>query len=76
MLNAIAAAPNATVESQALLPIEKFVAGNLPIIPTVYGAAFMEANASQITGWPSPSNPYESGSPNAPTNEVVVLHLK
>ena len=31
---------------------------------------------SKFTGWPSASNPYESGSPNAPTNEVVVLHLK
>jgi peptide/nickel transport system substrate-binding protein len=59
-----------------LEPIEKFVATNLPIIPTVYGAAFDEYSTLHFTGWPSASNPYESGSPNTPTNEVVVLHLK
>jgi peptide/nickel transport system substrate-binding protein len=58
-----------------LTPIEEYVANNLPIIPTVYGAAFDEYNTTRFTGWPSASNPYESGSPNTPTNEVVVLHL-
>jgi peptide/nickel transport system substrate-binding protein len=52
------------------------VATNLPIIPTVYGVAFDEYNTSHFSGWPSSSNTYESGSPNAPTNEVVILHLK
>jgi peptide/nickel transport system substrate-binding protein len=59
-----------------LTPIEKYVATQLPVIPTVYGAAFDEYNTSQFTGWPTPTNAYESGSPNTPTNEVVVLHLK
>jgi peptide/nickel transport system substrate-binding protein len=59
-----------------LTPIEKYVATQLPVIPTVYGAAFDEYNTSQFTGWPSATDPYESGSPNTPTNEVVVLHLK
>jgi peptide/nickel transport system substrate-binding protein len=59
-----------------LAPIEQFVAQNLPIIPTVYGAAFDEYNSSKFTGWPSPSNPYEIGQPGSPQNEVVVLHLK
>jgi peptide/nickel transport system substrate-binding protein len=58
-----------------LTPIEEYVANNLPIIPTVYGAAFDEYNTTRFSGWPSASNPYESGSPNTPTNEVVVLHL-
>ncbi len=59
-----------------LAPIEKYVAENLPIIPTVYGAAFDEYNTSNFTGWPSASNPYEIGQPGSPQNEVVVLHLK
>ena len=59
-----------------LAPIEPYVATNVPIIPTVYGAAFDEYNTAHFSGWPSASDPYESGSPNAPTNEVVVLHLK
>lgn len=59
-----------------LAPIEQFVATQLPVIPTVYGAAFDEYSSVNFTGWPTPANPYESGSPNTPTNEVVVLHLK
>jgi peptide/nickel transport system substrate-binding protein len=67
-----------TVADQAagVAPIEQYVASNLPIIPTVYGVVFDEYNTSKFTGWPSASNPYESGSPNAPTNEVVILRLR
>lgn len=59
-----------------LTPIEQYVAQNLPIIPTVYGAAFDEYNSSRFSGWPSASNPYEIGQPGSPQNEVVVLRLK
>ena len=59
-----------------LAPIAKLAASDLPIIPTVYGAAFMEYHDTIIVGWPFPRYPYESGSPNAPTSEVVVLHLR
>jgi peptide/nickel transport system substrate-binding protein len=59
-----------------LTPIETYVAKQLPVIPTVYGAAFDEYNSNAFTGWPTKSNNYESGSPNTPTNEIVVLHLK
>ena len=66
------------VENQKtdLAPIEKYVADNLPIIPTVYGVVFDEYNTGKFTGWPTEANQYESGSPNAPTNEVVILHLR
>ncbi len=71
------AADNTVAAQQAdLAPIERYVATNLPIIPTVYGVVFDEYNASRFTGWPSAADPYESGSPNAPTNEVVILHLR
>ncbi len=59
-----------------LAPIESYVAKNLPVIPTVYGASFDEYSTAHFTGWPTASDPYESGSPNTPTNEVIVLHLK
>ena len=76
MLANVAAQSTTTGEAKALVPLEQFVANNYPIIPTVYGAAFMEANSTNYTNWPSPTNTYESGSPNAPTNEVVILHLR
>ncbi len=72
----LAGATTVAAQLQDLAPIEQFVATQLPIIPTVYGAAFDEYNTSQFTGWPSASNPYEAGSPTAPTNEVVVLRLR
>jgi len=71
----VAAAPTAAAETAALAPIEEYVASNLPVIPVVYGVAWSEVNGKQITGWPTPKNPYESAQPATPTNEVVVLHL-
>ncbi len=76
MLASVAGQSTVAGEAKALLPVEKFVASYYPVIPTVYGAAFMEANSTNYTNWPTSKNTYESGSPNAPTNEVVILHLK
>lgn len=76
MLAKLAAAPTTAEQQAAVAPIEEYVAANLPIIPTTFGVAFDEYNTSQFTGWPSESNPYQSGSPNSPTNEVVILHLR
>jgi peptide/nickel transport system substrate-binding protein len=63
-------------ELKYLTPIEQYVAQDLPVIPTVYGAAFDEYNSSSFSGWPSAKNPYEIGQPGSPENEIVVLHLK
>ena len=63
-------------ELKYLTPLEEYVAEDLPVIPTVYGAAFDEYNSSAFSGWPSASNPYEIGQPGSPQNEIVVLHLK
>ena len=76
MLSKLAGANTVADQQTDLAPIEQYVAQNLPIIPTVYGVVFDEYNTSKFTGWPTASNPYESGSPNTPTNEVVILHLR
>jgi len=78
MNRALAKLGSATTIAQQrtdLGPIEQYVATELPVIPTTYGAAFDEYNTAAFSGWPSATNQYESGSPNTPTNEVVVLHL-
>jgi peptide/nickel transport system substrate-binding protein len=75
-LNKLAADNTVAAQQADLAPIEQYVANNLPIIPTVYGVVFDEYNTSKFTGWPTAANPYESGSPNTPTNEVVVLRLR
>ncbi|MGA2007052.1 MAG: ABC transporter substrate-binding protein [Solirubrobacteraceae bacterium] len=75
-LASLAGATSNAQQLKYLTPLEQYVAKNLPVIPTVYGASFDEYSTAHFTGWPSASDQYESGSPNAPTNEVIVLHLK
>jgi peptide/nickel transport system substrate-binding protein len=75
LLTKLAADDSASSVKRDVAPIEQYVAENLPIIPTVYGVVFDEYNTGKFTGWPTQADAYESGSPNAPTNEVVVLHL-
>jgi peptide/nickel transport system substrate-binding protein len=75
-LKKLAGATTTAATLKAIAPIEKFVATDLPVIPTVYGASFDEYNSGAFSGWPTAKKPYESGSPNTPTNEVIVLHLK
>jgi len=71
----LASASTLASQRADLAPIEQYVATQLPVIPTLYAAAADEYNTSRFTGWPSASNPYESGNPATPTNEVVVLRL-
>ncbi len=75
-LTKLASAGTVAQQNKYLGPIEQYVAQNLPIIPTVYGVSWGEYNTGTYTGWPSPKDEYESAAPSAPTNEVVILHLK
>jgi peptide/nickel transport system substrate-binding protein len=73
-----------TVEQQtaALTPIAKYVEANLPVIPITTASDWFEYNSQHWVGWPTQSNPYESGQPSGSNNnagtgtdEVVILHL-
>jgi len=74
---------NTVAEQTAdLVPLEKYVADNLPVIPTTTASDWFEYNSQNFVGWPTQSNPYDSGQPsgsnNGPgsgTDEVVILHL-
>ncbi len=81
-LAALAAAPTTAAQTTALAPLATYVADNLPIIPTTTASDWFEYNSQNYTGWPSQSNPYESGQPSGSNNggssgtdEVVILHL-
>jgi len=74
-LTTLAAANTVAQQVKDLAPIESYVASNLPVIPTVYGVSWGEYNTGTFSGWPTPTNEYESAQPSAPTNEVVILHL-
>jgi peptide/nickel transport system substrate-binding protein len=76
---------DATIAQQTadLAPIEQYVATQLPVIPTTTAAEWFEYNSQHWTGWPTQSNPYDSGQPSGTNNssttgtdEVILLHLK
>jgi peptide/nickel transport system substrate-binding protein len=81
-LATLAGATTVSAQATDLVPLEQYIAANLPIIPVTTAPDWFEYNSQNYTGWPSPSNPYDSGQPsgtnNGPgsgTDEVVVLHL-
>ncbi len=64
------------VQKQAIAGIESIMVNQLPAIPLTVNVYWDEYTTKNWTGWPSASNPYDSGAPyNAPDNENVVLHL-
>jgi peptide/nickel transport system substrate-binding protein len=82
LLAKLVGASTVAEQTAALAPIAKFVAANLPIIPTTTASEWFEYNSQHYVGWPTMTNPYETGQPsgsnNGPgsgTDEVVILHL-
>jgi peptide/nickel transport system substrate-binding protein len=82
VLATLAGASTTAQQTAALEPVAKYVAANLPIIPTTTASQWFEYNSQNYTGWPTQDDPYESGQPsgtnNGPgsgTDEVVILHL-
>jgi peptide/nickel transport system substrate-binding protein len=78
----LAAAATTAQQTQALVPLEQFVASNLPVIPTTTASEWFEYNSQHYTGWPTQQDPYQTGQPsgtnNGPgsgTDLYVVLHL-
>jgi peptide/nickel transport system substrate-binding protein len=82
-LATLAGAGTTAAQTAALVPIEQYVANNLPIIPTTTASQWYEYNSQNYTGWPTQQNPYETGQPSGSNNggttgtdEVVILHLR
>ena len=81
-LATLAGASTTAAQAAALAPIAKYVAANLPIIPTTTASEWFEYNSQNYSGWPTQANPYETGQPsgtnNGPgsgTDEVIITHL-
>jgi|HubBroStandDraft_1064217.scaffolds.fasta_scaffold03978_6 peptide/nickel transport system substrate-binding protein len=78
----LAAASTTAAQTAALVPLEDYVADELPIIPTTTASEWFEYNSDHYVGWPTQTDAYETGQPsgtnNGPgsgTDEVVILHL-
>ena len=79
----MAAAPTLASQIAALTPVAKFVANQLPVVPITTASEWFEYNSDHFVGWPTQSNPYETGQPSgtnngpgAGTDLYVVLHLQ
>jgi peptide/nickel transport system substrate-binding protein len=82
-LTTLAVATSVSQQATALVPLEQYIATNLPIIPVTTAPDWFEYNSQNYTGWPSQSNPYDSGQPSGTdqgpgtgSDEVVILHLQ
>lgn len=78
----LAGAATLAQQTALLVPIEKFVASQLPVIPVTTASEWFEYNSQHFVGWPTQQNPYETGQPSGTNNasgsgtdEVVLLHL-
>jgi peptide/nickel transport system substrate-binding protein len=81
-LAAVAGAATVAEQTADLVPIEKYVATNLPVIPITTASDWFEYNSQHYVGWPTQQDPYDSGQPSGTNNnagsgtdEVVILHL-
>ena len=81
-LASLAGSQTVAQQTTALTPIAKYVEANLPVIPVTTASDWFEYNSQHWVGWPTQSNPYESGQPSGSNNnagtgtdEVVILHL-
>jgi peptide/nickel transport system substrate-binding protein len=81
-LATLSGANSVAQQSSDLVPLERYVAANLPVIPLETAAEWFEYNSQNFVGWPTATDPYETGQPsgsnNGPgtgTDEVVILHL-
>ena len=71
-----------TQQTTDLVPLETYVADNLPVIPLTTASEWFEYNSLRFVGWPTQADPYETGQPSGTNNgagsgtdEVVILHL-
>jgi peptide/nickel transport system substrate-binding protein len=81
-LATLAGASTVAEQTSDLVPIETYVAANLPVIPVTTASEWFEYNSQHFVGWPTQQNPYETGQPSGTNNsagsgtdEVVLLHL-
>ena len=78
----LAGASTLSQQTADLVPLEDYVASNLPVIPTTTASDWFEYSSQYFVGWPTQADPYESGQPSGTNNnagsgtdEVVILHL-
>jgi peptide/nickel transport system substrate-binding protein len=77
LINSYLGTDNAATQDKDMAGLESIMVNDVPVIPLYYATDWGLYVTTHISGWPSPSNPYEiASSYDTPMNEVVLLHLK
>lgn len=77
LINSYLGTDNPAAQKADMAGLENIMVNDVPVIPLYYATDWGLYVTKHISGWPSPSNPYEiASSYDTPMNEVVLLHLK
>jgi peptide/nickel transport system substrate-binding protein len=77
LIHAYAATTSVTQQHAIVDQLEQVMLTQLPIIPVVEAVDWYQYDTANLTGWPTPGNPYAQPSAYAfPDMEQVLLHLK
>ncbi len=77
LIHSYAATTSTVVQHSVVNQLEQVMLSELPIIPVVEAVDWYQYDTSNLTGWPTPSNPYAQPAAYAyPDMEQVLLNLK
>jgi peptide/nickel transport system substrate-binding protein len=74
-LNAYRSTANPAQQQAAIKQVATIVAQQAPIIPLMTPSSFGQYTTKRFTGWPGPSDPYQTDAIITPFTEDVILHL-
>ncbi len=77
LIHSYAATTSVSDQHSIINNLEQVMLSQVPIIPVVEAVDWFQYDTSNVTGWPTPGNPYAQPAAYAyPDAEQVLLHLK
>ncbi len=75
-IDSYASATTLSGETSVIDDLQQVMVNDVPVIPVVESVVWYEYDTANLSGWPTPSDPYAQPSPYVtPDLEVVLLHL-
>ncbi len=77
LINQYAATASTTLQHSIMDKLQAVLLDDVPLIPVTEQADWDEYSTAQLTGWPTPDNPYAQPAPQVvPDFGIVLLHLR